>query len=129
MGEGGGAAGDHQPDGIPLATLMAIHEFGAGVPMRPVLRPATDDARGQLESAAAQAIGAALESGDGGSASAVLGPILRDAMVSRMRGGVPPSLAPDEPGEQPDDRGPGDTPLVDTGQLVNALRWAHRGTA
>lgn len=124
----GGPAGEHQPDGLALAQLMAIHEFGAGVPMRPVLRPAADDARDTLASRTGEAVTAALDAGPE-AASAILGPVLLEAMRQRMRGGVDPPLAPDEPGEVPDDRGPGDTPLVDSGQLLAALHWSHRGPA
>lgn len=105
-GEDGGPAGDHQPDGEPLAMIMAIHEFGAGVPAAPVLGTAATEARGQLEAAAAAACGAAAEHGPR-AASEILGPILAEAMRTTI-------VAED---------------LVGTGQLRDALRWCHRGPA
>jgi hypothetical protein len=127
QGEGGGPAPDHQPDGTPMGTLMARHEFGAGVPARPVLGPATAAARADLERAAGEAVSAALASGPA-AASAVLGPILERAMVERISSGVDPPLE-DPPGDAPGERGPTDTPLVASGQLRGAIRWAHRGPA
>lgn len=129
QGEGGGPAPDHQPDGLPMAVLAAIHEYGAGVPARPVLGPAVDDARRDLERAAADAVSAAMTGGPA-AASAVIGPVLEAAQLKRMDAGVDPPLEDDaEPGARQDGRGPGDTPLVDSGQLRGAIRWSHRGPA
>lgn len=102
QGADGGDAGEHRPEGEPNAEIMAAHEFGAGVPPRPVLIPASLAAHDDLAHATAEAVGAAVVGGPE-AASAVLGEILllamREQMVSQG--------------------------LVATGQLLAALRWAH----
>lgn len=122
----GGPAGTHTGSGEALAAIMARHEFGLGVPERAVLRPATIEARDKLAGLAAKAVGLALSSRHYPAVSEVLGPPLRDAMVDRMAGGVDPPLPPPEDGTLgPGERGPGDTPLVATGQLLHSLHWSH----
>ena len=106
QGEGGTDAGAHQPSGEPIAEIAAVHEFGIDTPERPFLAPAVTASRPALERAAADAAAAAGSDGPE-AASAVIGPVLQQAMVSEI-----------------DAQG-----LVQSGQLRGAVRWAHRGPA
>jgi hypothetical protein len=122
QGPGGTATGPHPGGGGSVAAVLARHEFGVGVPRRSVLAGTLAEQRTTLAAIVRQGIAGAHSPEQ---VSSAVGGWLVAKMRERLAAGIDPALE-DDP-DDPDDRGPADRPLVDTGAIDASLRWAHRG--
>jgi len=109
----------HRGDGIDNATLYAIHEFGAGrVPERASLRTAFDSGlEGYVRLLARGASMVASGVTSPRAAVALVGEKSTADTVEAIRAGIPPPLAASTVA-----RKGSSTPLIDTGQLVQAIK-------
>ncbi len=111
------AKADH--NGITNAELAAVHEFGKGnVPERSFLRSTFDenlkDYDRELESIAKRTYdGSTRLEGD----LLLLGESMRSDVIQKIRSSIPPPLKPETVARKKGET----TPLIDTGQLINAL--------
>lgn len=119
-------SGAHEPSGLPMVELAAIHEYGApaaNIPERSFLRAPLRDpkTRARLRTAVKIYIRQMAEKR---TTRAKALTSLGEWMVLRVRqailsgGGVPPPLKPETIARKGSSR-----PLVDTGALLNAITW------
>lgn len=130
-----GVHGDEQgDDGTSMALIASVHEFGsarANVPARSFIRSTFDDKRSTYEGmlrrvAAVVMAGAPLRQG-----LALVGARVQADIQNRIRAGISPALAPStidrrlrrNGGRPQNDRFSGFTPLIDTGRLINSIRY------
>jgi hypothetical protein len=113
-------------DGVSMVELAAIHEFGApraGIPERSFIRRAMRENEGALARVmtrvARQIINDDLSIAE---ALEVLGHWGVSAIKATIKSGVTPELAPATIARKKSSK-----PLVDTGQLINAITFAIKG--
>ena len=115
--------GSDHGDGLSNARLAAIHEFGAGVPERSFIRSTIDEKAEEIFARAAR-LGSAMLEGKGKVEAALgqLGAFVQAQIRNKVtRGAGLEPLAPSTVAAKGSSR-----PLIDTGQLIGALKWAVR---
>lgn len=117
MGEGGGPAPPHPDADMNVAQMLAIHEFGLGVPERPVVRAVVHGRRDDVKALAREGARQAVQ-GDGINVDE-LGEGLVD-LLQQEHARVGPPLDPET---LEDDEGSA-SPLDDSGAIADSLRWA-----
>ncbi len=108
-------------EGTTIGDIASIHEFGApaaGIPQRSFIRGWFDERQGEIQTTLKQQIGQAV-AGKRPLAQALARAalILEGSVKDRIRHHIPPPLAP-----ATIKRKGSSTPLIDTGQLRNAIR-------
>lgn len=112
-----------------LAELAAIHEFGApraGIPSRSFLRRTFTDEQGRdalskfLTRIGTQVVRDTIEIGE---ALEQLGAWGVAQVKRRIKANIPPPLKPATIKAKTVGGKKGETPLIDTGQLINAITW------
>lgn len=120
-------------DGSPVtsADLAYIHENGApeaGIPARPFLKPGIANKQEEIEDRL-KAVGNAALDGNVGAVDRgfnAVGLIGQNAVRAKINEGVPPPLKPATLAARRARGRTGDKPLIDTGQLRNALTYVIR---
>lgn len=106
---------------IAVGTLLKIHEFGLGVPQRPIVRSTLASRSDELRRETKTAIHSIAHGADAGTALRGVGEWLSDALVDTLDRGAGPALAAstleDEQTPRLDDE-----PLHYTGQILAFLR-------
>jgi hypothetical protein len=110
-------AGDHGDD-LTIADVGAIHEFGLGVPQRSFVRGYFDENAAAIEQAQDAALARILDGADPETEAARLGLQMEGGMKTRILARIAPPLAESTKRK----RGEGAVPLVDTSQLIGAIR-------
>jgi len=116
--QGDKAAADH--DGLTNAELGAIHEYGTQdghIPERSWLRATVEEEKGRIEKRQKEAAGNVYSGKDIGNFVLLVGEEFRAQILKRVQAHIAPGLAPSTIAA----RNGSDTPLWDTGQLVNAI--------
>jgi len=124
---------DRKDKGDPMdnATLGYIHEFGApaaGIPARPFLIPGVEEGRDAIN----KQLRAATEAGVTGNVNEVdrrlhaAGLVAQNAVRARINSGIEPELSPLTIAARKRRGRKGDKPLIDTGQLRNAITYVIR---
>lgn len=115
-------------DGLTIAELAAIHEYGApraNIPARSFIRRTFEESTG-AESLRAfmvrTARGLIQEKLEVNQALNQLGAFAQSMIKNRIKEHIPPPLKP-----ATIKRKGSSTPLVDTGQLINAITWEIKG--
>lgn len=114
--------GDGSKDrgGITMAGLALVHEFGsetAGVPQRSFLRSTVDEnERKYVRIMKARLVEITKQRITAKAALTEIGERVRSDVLDKIRGGIPPPNAPSTVA-----RKGSSTPLVDTGQLLQAI--------
>lgn len=118
------------PDGTPVTTVAAAHEFGEGVPQRSFIRAWFDSkGTGFFGHALAKIAQNTVIRGESLDAQiAAFGQKAVDEIRARMDEGIPPKLE-DETVKRKAAKGSAtpETPLEDTHRLRNAIHWVRRG--
>lgn len=109
---------------IPIAALIAWHEFGIGVPARPWVRSTFATRKTDLQRVIAQQIQRMIGTKgkhDTKASQAALGKFAIESMRRQLRSRVPPPLS-DKTKANPD-RDRKYIPLLDTGQIERSIEW------
>jgi hypothetical protein len=125
MGEGGGPTATLQGTDLPVAAILAYHEFGAGgLPERSVIRAVLHAERDAVAALMGEQIkGVLLGETTVDAMWDAVGQYLAEAMRSRIRSGITPALQP-ETLQDETDTDPNTRPLDDP-QILESLRWAR----
>ena len=115
-------AGGSEGEGLTVAQIASIHEFGVGVPERSFIR-GTVDARAKEISRMAKRLAAQVLDGRKTTAAALdlLGAYVHGQIIRRINKRIPPPLA-----ASTIRRKGSSTPLVDKGQLKGSIAWEVR---
>lgn len=122
--EANGSAEVDGGDGLTMAELAAIHEYGApraGIPARSFIRNTFSDSEGAAKLKAFMvrtAKGLIQEKLEVAQALNQLGAFAQSLIKKRIKEHIPPPLKPATV-----KRKGSSTPLVDTGQLINSITW------
>lgn len=109
-------AADH--DGLTTAEVGAIHEFGLGVPQRSFIRGYFDEHQGEIEQLQAAALERVIAGADPRIEAGRLGLLVEGGIKQRILSRIDPPLAESTRKRRGDDA----VPLVDTSQLLGAIR-------
>lgn len=105
------------PDGMPVALVAAVNEFGGGhVPPRPYFRPMVEDKSPQWGAAIEQNLVA--KNYDVGATLALAGDGIKGQLQQSIRDTNSPPLAPATIKRKGFDK-----PLVDTGHMLNSVDY------
>ncbi len=104
----------HEPSGTPTDEIAAAHEFGVGVPERSFLRAWVDEKREQIQARMEKDLSDTLFSRDDWRKP--FGQWCVDQIRARIWANIPPPLQ-----ESTAARKGTTVPLIDSGQLVNAI--------
>lgn len=115
-------SGTHQPSGMPVVQLGAIHEFGSSdgrIPERPFLRVAMKKHRAE-HNALIRGLAHGISSGREDPVRAVskLGAVAAANVQETISDGVPPPNAPSTIARKGSSK-----PLIDTGALRQSITW------
>lgn len=122
-------------DGTTMALIAGVHEFGApsrNIPARPFIRPTFDENRGRYERLMVRAARLAMAGTSLRVGLALVGQQVTADIQRRIRAGISPPLAPStlaRRGRRTAESGAannvftGPTPLIDTGRLINSIRY------
>lgn len=116
---------------ITVGEVFVIHELGLGNmpsdPPRSALAATMDNDSPQIERLMADVADAALQGKITGEQSlAFLGEETIELIKQRIRNHIPPPLTEERKRQKVRAGKPGDTPLVNFGQLINSFRYAIR---
>lgn len=121
MGPDGTPAPQHPGSDLNVAQVLEVHEFGLGVPERPVVRAVVHGKRDELANAVkAGAVAAVLDGASDETVAKLLGEEAQRLLLEAFDR-VQPPLAPET---LEDDEG-SSQPLQDTGAIRDSLRWAR----
>lgn len=105
-------------DGLTTADVGAVHEFGLGVPQRSFVRGYFDDNQAEIEDLQTVALQHILDGADPAAEAGRLGLKLEGGMKERILARINPPLAESTKAR----RGESAVPLVDTSQMIGAIR-------
>lgn len=109
-------------DGLTVADIAGIHEYGLGVPERSWLRDFVDQNRAELLQMLAEIPKVALKGGDMDQAMERFGLVVVGMVKERIIAGIEPPLAPETLLEKERVTGsPKETPLIRFGQLIASI--------
>jgi len=108
----------HGEDGLTTADVGSFHEFGLGVPQRSFLRGYFDEHQAEIDEASDAAVERILGGADPRQQAGRVGLLMESGIKERMLARIPPPLAPSTRKR----RGESAVPLVDTSQLIGAVR-------
>lgn len=115
-------ANDGRDSGLPVATILAIHEYGVGVPERSVIREWVAGNADVLRRA--HSTGTQRELAGRGTREDTyksVGKAASEGLQRRIRNFIPPPLSPRTMANP--DRDPRGIPLWDTGQILDSLGY------
>lgn len=113
---------------VLIADLIRIHEYGAGVPERPLIRLTLSSRRDKIDQSIETAIQRVIGSNGkwgGRSAHALVGKRVVAEIRRTLKSRVPPPLSPATMRDPDRDRRA--IPLLDSGQIRDSLEWRSEG--